>query len=141
MQVLQLGIMIHSLVIGLTLAITHGAEFSEFTFVPSTLILTYSPTISNTSDSDNIPPTLRRPQSRNPHRRPPTTTPFQGHNTDQTLTFAITLALTIIRTVFKTPLRIQHKDPRPAPWGQGSYPSLPSPHPALQKNRMAPTHT
>ncbi len=28
--VLQLGIMIHSLVIGLTLSITHGVEFSTF---------------------------------------------------------------------------------------------------------------
>ena len=32
-KVLQLGIMIHSLVIGLTLSITSGPEFSEWRYV------------------------------------------------------------------------------------------------------------
>jgi zinc transporter 1/2/3 len=56
--VLQLGIMIHSLVIGLTLAITTGADFSEYMRNPSQVDLFKLSHFSVVDDCCDFPSTL-----------------------------------------------------------------------------------
>lgn len=80
-----MGIMIHSLVIGLTLAIASGADFSTSS-PPSRRIFAlhtnHNYLDSLPRNSNSLPQPLRRPLPRHPHRRSPRslTTTFRNHH-------------------------------------------------------------
>lgn len=66
-QMLEIGIMIHSLVIGLTLAITSGPEFSESPSAQLRLSQSTHMRRSIARDRDRLSPVLRGPVARHPH--------------------------------------------------------------------------